>query len=99
MSLQDLYEKALISSCTFEEAKKLADKLDHESRQASAVLQKFPKLANGLTPDHVKATPEYKIARLASDRAFARLRDFNGFYTKKFAKEIREDRRRRGRSL
>ena len=46
----------------------------------------------GLTPDHVKASPEWKAYRLAYDTAFAALRNFNGSFVKTFKAEIRAER-------
>lgn len=49
--------------------------------------------ANGLTPDVVKRDPRYKKAKLDFDRSFAQLREVNGAMNKKYAKEIRAERR------
>ncbi len=77
---------------TYEEAKVV--KADLEAKLAAIVT---PPLAGsgpmGLTPDHVKATPEWKAYRIAHDTAFAALRNFNGWYVKTFKKEIRAERR------
>ncbi|QDJ96225.1 hypothetical protein Xoosp13_38 [Xanthomonas phage Xoo-sp13] len=59
----------------------------------SAELQKFPKGPMGLTPDHVKATPEFKFAKYVFDLAFKKLREFNGEFNRKFKAEIKADRR------
>lgn len=51
----------------------------------------------GLTPDAVKATPEWQAARKASDGAFAVLRVFNGANVPIFKAEIEQERNiRRG---
>lgn len=47
---------------------------------ASAALKVFPRAANGLTPDAVKFSPEYRAAKAEFDRAFAAVRAFNGRY-------------------
>lgn len=62
---------------------------------ATAVLNKFPKGPMGLTPEHIRTTPEYQAAKRKADQLFAELRAFNGVYVKKFAKEMREERRKR----
>lgn len=46
----------------------------------------------GLTPDDVRARPDYRIAKQAMDKAFAELRAFNAVYTKRFKKEIAAER-------
>lgn len=48
--------------------------------------------ANGLTPDHIKATPEWRAARARYDSAFAALRAFNQRFVKAFARELRAER-------
>lgn len=80
---------------TFTEAKALAATLDAEASRLGAILQAFPKGPMGLTPDAVRATAEWKLAKHQFDAAFAKLRNFNGAFTKAFAKEIREERRAR----
>lgn len=48
---------------------------------------------NGLTPDHVKATPQYKSAKKQLDSAFKALREYNGGFCKLFAHEYQAERR------
>ena len=74
---------------TFQAARDRAETLWEGSRVASEALGAFPRGAMGLTPDAVKASPEWRAAKAASDAALARLRDFNRQYTKKFKLEIR----------
>ncbi|MEM9524066.1 MAG: hypothetical protein AAF982_08750 [Pseudomonadota bacterium] len=45
----------------------------------------------GLTPDHVKATPEWRQAKAAFHAAEAKLKKFNGAFVKTFKKEIKAD--------
>lgn len=54
---------------------------------------KFGKTEMGLTPDHVKAMPEWKAAKEAFDKAFSELQKFNGWYSKAFKKEIALERK------
>lgn len=84
---------------TYLEAKLAQVVLDDRVTKMSAVLDTFPKGAMGLTPDDVKFSPAYRLAKQQFDASFAALRKFNGEFTKAFAKEIREDRlaRRRAR--
>ncbi len=49
----------------------------------------------GLTPDSIRANPEYLKAKRDLDTAFASLRKFNSVFIKRFAKELREERRAR----
>jgi hypothetical protein len=48
-----------------------------------------------LTPDSVKATPEYRAARAAMESAFAKLRAVNAAFQRTYSKEIRAERRNR----
>lgn len=91
------------STGAFEQAKAEAARLDAEAEAAGQELRAFPRGPTGLTPDAVRATPEYRAANARYQKAFARLRDFNAGYVKKFAKELREeragrDRQRQGRA-
>lgn len=82
---------------TYAEAKAVRDAIDAEGREAGKVLNAFPKGAMNLTPDAVKATPEWKAAKARSDALFQKLRTFNTWFVKAFAAEIRAERRSRGR--
>jgi len=86
-------------SRTFEEASAESDRLEHEVSAAGAVMAAFPHNAMGLTPDHVRATPEWRAARSRFDRAFAAQRAFNAVFVRKFKKEIvaQRDARREAR--
>lgn len=91
---------------SYEEAKHEQERLEQKLRAATQALNEIKgagsaeKVAGisvmNLTPDSVKATPEYKAAKAAVDKAFAELRNFNELFTKKFKNEIKEDRRTRG---
>ncbi len=70
--------------------------LEAELARTSNGLQGFPRLANGLTPDHVKSSFEFKTAKLAYNSALARLKQFNGAFFKTFA---REEKARRNEAL
>jgi hypothetical protein len=48
----------------------------------------------GMTPEHVRATPEWKAAKHTADAAFAALQAFNTVYVRRFKREIGQDRRR-----
>lgn len=47
----------------------------------------------GLTPDHIKFSPEYRAAKTAYDAAHAQIRAFNNWFTKAFKDQIRAERR------
>lgn len=79
----------------------LAEKLrlEAECETLSRAMQRFPRGSMGLTPDHVKASPEFQQAKRVFDASFRRLRDFNALFLKKFKKEYRaymSEKRQRG---
>ena len=53
------------------------DALEAELKSASDRLRMFPRAPNGLTPDAVKATAEYRAAKERYTVAFQALRDVN----------------------
>lgn len=72
---------------TFSEAMKLSEALSAQCDNASDVLNTFPRLENGLTPDNVRALPEWKAAKLAYDVAFKKMQDINSYIGKHYKKE------------
>lgn len=78
-------------------AKGKRDALDAAVTQHGATLNQFPKGPMGLTPDAVKATPEFKTAKTNFDRAFAALREHNAYMTKNFSAEMKAERAARKR--
>jgi hypothetical protein len=92
-----LAQPRTVTSSAFEEAKAEGALLEEEESEAGAALKVFPRGPTGLTPDSVRATPEWKAANARYQKAFARLRDFNGVFVKKFAKELRAERSARTR--
>ncbi len=79
----------------FEDAKAERDSIQEEVNAADAAINAFPKGAMGITPDAIRATPEFRAANVRFQKAFARLQAFNTIYVKKFAKEIRAERAKR----
>ena len=73
-------------------AKQAQMALESQLRDVSAFLSTFPKSAMGLTPDSVKATPEWSAAKRDMDILFANLRAFNAVFCKRFARELRDER-------
>jgi hypothetical protein len=84
---------------TYENAKADAEAARARSRSAGDALNAFPKLPNGLTPDEVKATPEWQAAKRNYDNAFNAERAANSVVVKNFPKEniadIKAERERR----
>lgn len=78
---------------SFDEAKRQADALWTAAGTAGARLDAFPKGPDGLTPDAVKATPEWRSAKADCDASLARLRAFNAVFTKRFKRELTAERR------
>lgn len=77
----------------YSKARAERDKIEADVARCGAVLRAFPTVGPlGLTPDSVKAAPEYRSAKIAYDAVFARLREFNASFTKLFADEIRAER-------
>ena len=72
----------------YAEAKQIADSFWDASTLSSNVLNGFPKGPMGLTPDSVRAAPEWKVAKAQADSDFKKLQNWNTFYVKTFKKEI-----------
>jgi hypothetical protein len=80
---------------TYAQAKSIADFRDREYRAASDKINAVNGIGSGsmgLTPDHVRATSEYKRAKADLDTAFSNLRTANSFLVKNFKKELRAER-------
>lgn len=78
------------------DAKTYKEALYAKNDKASEELRAFDKLGKsemGMTPDYVKAMPEWKAAKRAYDVSFAELRAFNGWFMKTFKKEVKEEQR------
>ena len=65
---------------------KINAQADRLGREWSAI-GSDERYSNGLTPDHIKASDEYKTAAAKYRAAEARARDFNRAFTKAFKKE------------
>lgn len=79
----------------YDVARQHRDILYSELERLSAALNQFPRMANGLTPGSVKASPEYRAAKRDYDATFQRLREFNSFFTRAYKRELRQERRSR----
>ena len=77
----------------FQEAKayktQLENLLDFADKRLKA-FDSYGKTAMGLTPDHVRAMPEWQEAKMAFEIAFQNLRNFNAKYTKAFKKKFKK---------
>ena len=60
----------------FEAAKAKRDRLEQEVKAAGDVLGTFPSGPTGLTPDHVRAMPEWRAAKARYQTAFTALQNF-----------------------
>lgn len=79
----------------YEEAKARVEAAQARSSAASEALSQFPRGDMGLTPDEVKATPEWQAAKKESEEAFEELRAANDVVVKQFGKEYKADREAR----
>jgi hypothetical protein len=79
----------------YEEAKIHKQKLDESNNVDVNKLKAFDKYKNamGITPDHIRVLPEWKIAIESFARSFDELRKFNGWFVKTFKKEYEADRK------
>ena len=78
--------------------KQVKQSLENDVKQAEKVLKEFDKYGKGdmgLTPDFVRAMPEYRKAKAEFDNAFQVLRKFNQQFVKQFKKETAKERRER----
>jgi hypothetical protein len=84
--------KAIVQLIGYEGALRLAqsrtDQAIAANNVAGAALKPFPRGANGLTPDAVKFSPEYRKLKMRYDQTFAELRNINALTAaiKKLAK-------------
>lgn len=70
-----------------------SNELNRQWTELSRALKAIPGVGSGhcgLTPDHVKFSPEYRAAKRAVDQAFATLREFN----RRHAKQLRAEQAR-----
>jgi hypothetical protein len=77
---------------TYQEATRIRDTLWAMYRETGKVMSSYPRLPNGLTPDAIKATPEWRMNKDAFDLATVNLQQFNKTFVKRYARELREER-------
>lgn len=80
---------------TYEEAKTIKTALEAESKRLGKLLNDGPKGPMGLTPDHIKFSPEFQAAKRAYERTQGKIATFNRMFLKVFAKEYAAERRAR----
>lgn len=80
---------------TYEEAKEMKAALEAAVAEADAVMKQFPTLPNGLTPDAIRNTDVYRVAKFEYTKAFTTLQSFNAMFVKKFKKEYAAERKAR----
>jgi hypothetical protein len=85
----------------YEEFKALKAIQDERTDIASDLMNSFAKhkLPNGLTPDHIKQTEQWKEAKKQWNTQFSRTRELNKLGNRLFKKEIREDHRLKREAL
>lgn len=69
--------KTIVSFLSFEEYLEKIAALDATLTEASMAMQEFPKGEMGLTPDDVKASPEFQAAKARYNNAFQAVRHCN----------------------
>lgn len=83
----------------YQEAKLHSEELNKVCDIWGAKLDSFEKGEMGLTPNHVRALPEYQEANREFKKAFAELRKFNSYLVKTFKKELAIDRDNRRKKI
>ena len=76
---------------TYREAKLKRLELDATLNTASRAMRSYPEGDMGLTPDPIKATPEWRADRKAYNEADNALRNFNQQFHRVFAREIKAE--------
>ena len=75
---------------TFEQICEARETLNVVAKVYSDKLQAFPRGPMGLTPDHIKATDEWKTAYYGYQETMKKLRKIGTYINKNFKKEQRE---------
>lgn len=81
------------SAMSYSEAKAKKEEIEKRSKTAGSVLKSLSGGGPmGLTPDAVRATPEWQKANSDYQKAFAEERAYNEHFLKTYAKEYKADR-------
>lgn len=79
---------------TYEQAKERRGQLEVEYQRAARALRELSGGGPlGLTPERVRATEEWQAAKRGANDSFAALQAFNTLYTRRYRKEIAQERR------
>jgi len=78
-----------ITITSYDQAAAILARIEQQGKEISARLREFPRLPNGLMPDHVRATPEWQAAHDASVANFSALRAVNSLIMRHYKKEHR----------
>lgn len=84
-----------IAITSYAQAREIADTVERKQKEASALLRSFPRLANGLTPDHIRATSEWQDAKHKADAAFSALQRINQIIMSHYKREYMAERAER----
>lgn len=85
--------KLHVHDSSYDIAKAAKVAIERKVDEASKALKAFPRMANGLTPDNVKASAEYRKAKTDYDRTFAEQRSFNTQFMRLFGKQYEVERK------
>lgn len=77
---------------TFEKALATKEILEINVKLTSTLLKAFPKSENGMTPDDVKMTEAFQVAKKNHNKAHYELRKFNKAFLNNFKDEYRTHR-------
>lgn len=77
----------------YAEARQIKQRLEDNERKLGARMREFPSGPAGLTPDEVKSSAEFIVAKRDYEAAFRKLRAYNQRFMKKFRREYLEERR------
>lgn len=84
---------------TYSEAKAIRDQLEAIATRHSDKLNRYPRGPMGLTPDHIKASDQWRADYRAYHVAAARFREYNRRFAKAYKAEIRAERDARRAAL
>lgn len=87
--------EAMRADGDYEDAKRTKVALQDDVARFSKAMQQFKGAGSmNLLSDSIRNSAEYRTAKSNYDNAFAKLRDFNGMFTRHFKDEYAADRRR-----
>jgi hypothetical protein len=77
------------------QAKLALETVENEASKALVAVIGVGSGPMGLTPDAIKAKPEYQAAKKAFNDSFNALRKFNGWFNYRFRKQLSKERKKR----